>query len=137
MQLTGIYVLLSIQRSTYCKFGNFRKNLIFANSIKRHICDVKTSRLGHDIPISVNDRVILTFREGFNFTKLRMCFAKIKSSRKFQNLQYKPKPKIIEIFEITIIVIFVHSIISMLCIVFSKYFKPVKYFKPLWMKGMK
>ena len=26
---------------TYCKFGNFRENFIFTNSVKRHICDVK------------------------------------------------------------------------------------------------
>ena len=55
----------------YCKFGNFRENFIFANSVKRHICDVKNSRLRHDIPISVNDRVISPFREDFVFTKLR------------------------------------------------------------------
>ena len=65
----------------YCRFGNFRKNFIFPNSI-RYISDVKNSRLRHDLPISINDRVILPFREGFIFTKLR------KSSRKFQNLQY-------------------------------------------------
>ena len=41
------------------------------HNIKRHICDVRNSRLGHDIPISVNDRVILPFRECFNITKLR------------------------------------------------------------------
>ena len=70
MQPTGIYALLSILRSTYCKFGHFRENFSFANSIKRYICDVTNSRFRHDIPISVNDRVILTFREGFNFTKL-------------------------------------------------------------------
>ena len=30
----------------YCKFGNFPENFIFANSGKRHICDVKIVRLG-------------------------------------------------------------------------------------------
>ena len=30
----------------YCKFGNFRENFIFANSVKRHICDVKNCDLG-------------------------------------------------------------------------------------------
>ena len=25
----------------YCKFGNFLENFIFANGVKRHICDVK------------------------------------------------------------------------------------------------
>ena len=60
---------------------------MFGNRIKRHICVVKNSRLGHDIPISVKDRVILPFRECFNFTKLRI-FPKIKPSLKFPNLQY-------------------------------------------------
>ena len=61
----------------------FSRDFIFANSIKRHICDVRNSRLGHDIRISVNNRVILPFREGFNFTKLRMrSFAKIKTLAK-------------------------------------------------------
>ena len=55
----------------YCKFGNFREGLIFANSVKRHICDIKKSRLEHDLPTSVNDRVISKFREGFTFPKLR------------------------------------------------------------------
>ena len=76
----------------YCRFGNFRENLIFAKSIKIHISVVKNSRLRQDLPISVNDRVILPFREGFIFTKLRICymrsFAKINSSWKFSNLQY-------------------------------------------------
>ena len=43
--------------------GNFRENLIFANSVKRHTYGVKNSRLGHDVPISVNDRKISPFRE--------------------------------------------------------------------------
>ena len=59
------------QWNEYCKFGNFRENFIFANSVKRHNCDVKNSRLGHDLPTSVNDRVILSFREGYILTKLR------------------------------------------------------------------
>ena len=54
-------------------FGNFCGHFIFANSVKRHICDVKNSRLGHDLPTSVNDRVILPCREDFIFTKLRIC----------------------------------------------------------------
>ena len=32
-----------------CKFGNFREKFIFANNIRRHICDVKKWRLGHDL----------------------------------------------------------------------------------------
>ena len=57
----------------YCIFGIFRENFIFANSIKRHISDVKNSRIRQDLPLSINDRVILPFREGFIFTKLRIC----------------------------------------------------------------
>ena len=34
---------------SHCKFGNFRENLIFATSVKRHIYDVKNSRLGNDL----------------------------------------------------------------------------------------
>ena len=60
-------------RGLSCKFGNFRENFIFANSVKSHICDVKNSRLWHDLPISVKDRMISPFREGYIFTKLRIC----------------------------------------------------------------
>ena len=69
----------------YCKSGNFRENLIFANSVKRHICDEK-SRTGHDLPISVKDRVISPIREGLIFTKLRMCEVsrKLNSRENFQ-----------------------------------------------------
>ena len=35
------------------------------NSIKRHISDVKNSQLRQDLPISINERVILPFPEGF------------------------------------------------------------------------
>ena len=57
----------------YCKSGNFRENFIFANSAKRHICEVKKIRgLCCDLPISVNDKEISPFREGFIFTKLRI-----------------------------------------------------------------
>ena len=76
---------------TYCQSGIFREKFIFANRVKRHICDVKYSRLGHDIPISLNDRVISPFRKGFIFTKLRenKTLAKISKftvcgSRKFR-----------------------------------------------------
>ena len=63
----------------YCKFGNFRENFIFANSVKRHICELKKPQVEHDLPISVKDIEITPFREGFIVTKLRM--------RKFPNLQ--------------------------------------------------
>ena len=58
---------------SYCKSGNFRENFIFANRVKKHICEAKNSRLGYDLHISVNDRVISAFREDFIFTKLRIC----------------------------------------------------------------
>ena len=59
---------LKDMRYMYCKFGNFRENIIFANSVKRHICDVKNLRLRHDLPISVNDTDFAISR-GFYFTK--------------------------------------------------------------------
>ena len=52
---------------------------LFANSIKRHLCDVRNSRLGHDIRISVNGRAILPIREGFNFRKL--AYAKFRENK--------------------------------------------------------
>ena len=60
------------------------------NSVKRHICGIKKSRLGHDLPISVQDRVISPFSRGFNFheTSHMGSFAKIKPSRKIPNLQH-------------------------------------------------
>ena len=57
----------------HCKSGNFRDNFIFENSVKRHICDAKNLQLGHDLHISVNDRVITAFFKDFIFTKLRIC----------------------------------------------------------------
>ena len=48
--------------------------------------DLKNSQLRQDLPISKNDRVVLPFREGF---------AKIKSSRKFPNLQYQYFTKVV------------------------------------------
>ena len=54
----------------YCKLGNFPENFIFVNSVKRHICDVKNVQLGHDLLISVSDRVISSFQEDFILTKI-------------------------------------------------------------------
>ena len=65
----------------YFKFGNFRENFIFANSVKRHICDVKNSQLEYGLPVSGNERVISPFRECAKFREN-------KPSRKFPNLQY-------------------------------------------------
>ena len=57
----------------YCKFGIFRENFIFANSVKRHICHAQSSRKRHDLNVSINNRLNSLFREGFIFTKLRIC----------------------------------------------------------------
>ena len=57
----------------YGKFENFDENFIFANSVKRHICDVENSQLAHDLPMSVYDRMISPISEGYIFTKLRTC----------------------------------------------------------------
>ena len=68
------------------RFGHFHENFIFANSVKSHICGIKNALLGHDLPISVNDRVISPFWEEFIFTKLRICeVSQNKPSRKFPN----------------------------------------------------
>ena len=71
----------------YCKFGNFRENYIFPNSVQRHICNAKYSLLEHDLTVSVNncDHAI---SQGFDFHEtLHISFVKIKLSRKFPNLQ--------------------------------------------------
>ena len=74
----------------YCKFENFRKNVIFANSIKRYINDVKkfsTKARFTYINKQQSDFAILRgiyFRETWHMRS----FAKIKSSQKFPNLQY-------------------------------------------------
>ena len=77
----------------YCKFRNFRENFIFANSVKRLICDVKNSRLGYDLPPLLNVRVISPFPEGIIFTKLIASakFGEKRPSRKLLNLQYNFK----------------------------------------------
>ena len=79
-------VMLAYDFSIYCKLGNSRENFIFANSVKRHICHVKNSRLRHDLPTSVKDKAYSPFREGFIIAKLRT--RENKPSRKSPNLQY-------------------------------------------------
>ena len=56
--------------SPYCKFGKFRENFIFSNSVKRHICHIKKMRLGHELSTLVKDRVIMPFHNGFILMKL-------------------------------------------------------------------
>ena len=36
------FCVLADMISVYCKSGKFRVNFIFANSVKRHICDAKS-----------------------------------------------------------------------------------------------
>ena len=42
----------------------FPRKYIFASSVKRHICHVKSSQFWPWLPISVNDKVFSPFREG-------------------------------------------------------------------------
>ena len=55
--------------------GNFRGNFIFANSVKRHISDVKNSQPGHDLPVSVNGSHLaisrVLFSRNFAYAKFR------------------------------------------------------------------
>ena len=55
--------------------------LFLENSVKRHSCSAKNSRLVHDLHTSVIHGGILPFSEDFIFTK--RSFAKIKPSQKF------------------------------------------------------
>ena len=53
----------------YCKSRNFRESFIFRGEERyKSYLRRSNSRLGHDLPTSVNDRVIPPFREGFIFT---------------------------------------------------------------------
>ena len=83
----SIYWPSSMFDVRYCESVNVRENIIFANGVERHICDVQNSRLGHNLPVSVNDRMISPFREdcisrNFAFAKFR----ENKPSRKFPYL---------------------------------------------------
>ena len=63
--------------------------IYFREKALSHICDVKNSRLEHGLPISVNNSDCAKSR-GFCFheTSHMRSFAKIKTLRKFPNLQY-------------------------------------------------
>ena len=66
--------------------------IYFFNSVKRHICNLENSQFGHDLPTSINNRVIcLPFREGFHFHKTShlRSFVKIRLKQIFFNLQYR------------------------------------------------
>ena len=61
--------------------GNTVNSEIFARilfsriSVKDIFATLKISRLRHDLPISVNDRVVLPFHEDFIFAKL--CISEV------------------------------------------------------------
>ena len=50
--------------------------ILFSGIALKDISDVKNLRLKQDLPISINNRVVLSFREGFIFTKLHEVLAK-------------------------------------------------------------
>ena len=54
--------------TVYCKFGNFRENFIFANSVKTHICNVENSWQGRDIHETSHIREIKTLAKISEFT---------------------------------------------------------------------
>ena len=60
------YLLFTVNSEIFAR-------LFFANRDKRHSCDVKISRLGHDLPIPSKDRVIVQNRKDFIFTIPRIC----------------------------------------------------------------
>ena len=51
----------------------FERILFSQIALKDIFVTLKNSRLRHDLPISVNDRVILPFHEDFIFAKLCIC----------------------------------------------------------------
>ena len=51
----------------------FARILFSGTALKRHICLIKNSQLGHDLPTSLNNRGISAFLEGFIFTKHCVC----------------------------------------------------------------
>ena len=72
--------------------------IIFANSIKRHIYEVLDLRLGARFISTIKQQSDLVISREFYFCKTShmqsfdmRSFAKIKYSRKFQNLQYSSK----------------------------------------------
>ena len=62
-----------------CKFGNFRENFIPRKALKDLFATLK-NRLGHDLPISVNECCR-------HFPRILFSQIAQKNSRKFLNLQ--------------------------------------------------
>ena len=48
-----------------CNFRKFHEFFFFVNSFKIHINHARNSRLGHNLPTPVNDRMLSPFGEGF------------------------------------------------------------------------
>ena len=59
-------------RYSFVKSENFAR-ILFSRIALKDILRCLKSRLWHDLPILVNDKVIRHFIEGFIFTKLRIC----------------------------------------------------------------
>ena len=73
-----------MNRNEYnCNFRFFARILFFTNDVKIHICDVKNSRLVHDLSTSVNGGVIFLFCEGLISSQ---NIPKIKPLHRFLNL---------------------------------------------------
>ena len=86
-KLTLVVVEDDDEVCNYCKSGNFHENFIYVNSVKRHICDDKNSRLGQVFTILISKRQSdFAILRGFYFHETsHICEVsrKIKPSRKF------------------------------------------------------
>ena len=83
-QMLRLVGVLAARSCKYCKLGNFRKNFIFAKSLKRHTCDVQNSQLSHDLPKSQRQSDFTISRGSYFQETLHMrSFTKIKPSQKF------------------------------------------------------
>ena len=58
--------------------------ILFTNSVKRYICDAIKLRLGHVLPLSVNDRVTSAFLKGFIFTNF--AYAKFRENKTLEKI---------------------------------------------------
>ena len=74
----------------YCESGNFRESFICANSDFRHIYHNKNSRLGLDLPILVNGRVISPFSRDYFHV------------RNFAIVKFRENKVLAKIFEFTV-----------------------------------
>ena len=59
--------------TTYFKIGIFARTLFSRIALNDIFTTLDFRKLGHDLPISLSDRNTSPLREGFIFTKLRMC----------------------------------------------------------------